>query len=115
MSFPKMAEAFSGWGGAVTLKIVSRDQVDFEETETLYSDLTFTGVIQPIPPRKLMIKPEGERSWNWLTLWSKQRLSNSNIIQDAQNRQYRVMSVTDWRGAGYFEYELVEQPITVPQ
>ncbi len=115
MSFPKMSEAFSGWVNSVTLRIVRKDQVDFEQQETLYNDLSFFGVIEPIPPRKLMIKPEGERSWNWLTLYTRQRLTNNDIIQDAQNRQYRVMSTTDWRGSNYLEYELTEQPITVAQ
>lgn len=115
MSFPKMNEGFAGWGLGITLKVVKTDQVDFEQQETLYSDSNFNGVIEPIPPRKLMVKPEGERAWNWLTLWTSKRLKTNDIVQDPQNRQYRVMSVTDWRGANYFEYELTEQPITVAQ
>lgn len=108
VSYPNVAEAFSDWDSGITLKIVSKEINDFEVSERKINDVPFRGVLQPVPPQKLMIKPEGQRSWKWYTMRSKKYLEVDSILVDNANKTYRVMSNTDWAGAGFFEYELVQ-------
>lgn len=108
MSFPNVAEAMWDWETAVPLRIVDKTIVDFEVAEKKVLDTVFNGVLQPIPAQKLLIKPEGERKWKWYTLWTTQVLNMDMILLDADDREYRVMRSSDWNGAGFYEYELVQ-------
>lgn len=110
MTFPSMQEALWGLTDAIQFEIVKKTVTDYQIVESPVTVLFFQGCLQPIPPRKLLIKPEGQRSWKWWTLYSQQLLDTDWIVQDPDAKQYRVMSVTDWGNAGYFEYELTENP-----
>lgn len=109
--FPNVIDAFDVFEECVTFRQVRTAIVDFEVASAPFDEEEFVAVVQPIPPRKLIIKPEGQRDWKWLTLWTEKVLKIDSIIQDNDGRQYRVMTSTDWRGGGYLEYELAEQPI----
>jgi len=108
MSFPNLAEAMWDWDSAATLKLVKKNISDFEVAEGKVVDTLFRGVLQPMPPQKLMIKPEGQRGWKFLELWTTQFLELDSIVEDQDNRTFRVMTKDDWKGAGYFHYELTE-------
>ena len=110
MSFPLLQEAFSEWSDWVSFTVVKKTIANFEVVETQYQEEIFNGVLQPLSPRKLSVKPEGQRDWKWLTLWTEKILPEDAIIQGSDGRYYRVMSQTDWRQAGYVEYQLVESP-----
>lgn len=108
--FPNMAEALWGTTNTIDFEIVNKTVSDHEVVEGAANIVTFQGDIQPIPPQKLTIKPEGQRRWKWYTMRTTQEMSVDYIVQDPQGKQYRVMSVTDWHSYGYFEYELVQGP-----
>lgn len=108
MSMPNLAEVLWDWDIAVELKLVKKNIADFEVDETSIVDRIFRGVIQPMPPQKLMIKPEGQRYWKFWELWTAQSLSVDDIILDPDGKTYRVTSRDDWKRAGYFHYELTE-------
>ncbi len=110
MSFPNVADAFWDWTNGITFKLVTTTVADFEVTETPVQDVSFDGVLEPTPPQKLLVKPEGQRSWKWYTLWTTFNLKDGQIVQDEQNKQYRVMSRGDWRNGGHQQYELVQDP-----
>lgn len=96
------------WESAVRLRIVDKVIVDFEVDEDKVLDTSFMGCLQPLPAQKLLIKPEGERKWIWFTLWTQQQLDIDTILMDDEDRQYRVLRISNWRGAGYFEYECAQ-------
>jgi hypothetical protein len=108
--FPTMRDVLAGFGRRNQFARVSKTAVDYEVSETKASVQWFVGVFQPIPTRKLIVKPEGQRTWKWWTLWTNQSLNLDDIVQDQCNKQFRVMSVEDWGEAGYYTYELAEQP-----
>lgn len=122
MSFPDVSGAFWNWSAKSLFITVAKSAVDFEVVENLGSTqfsfggfgqgnmaaLIFTGVLQPMPARKLLIKPEGQRTWKWWTLWTKKSLDLDEIIVDKPGRIYRVMSQSDWSSGRYIEYELTE-------
>lgn len=110
MSFPNVAEAFADWTETVLLRIVSKNIVDGQIEEQEKADTEFEAVMQPIPSRKLFVKPEGQRNWNWWTIQTEQYLELDMILEDEFGKQYRVMLSNDWEQAGYYEFEITEKP-----
>jgi hypothetical protein len=108
MSLPNVSEAFWDLEDDVLFHVVKKSVDDFEAVDTGMAIVSFPAVVQPLNPRKLLIKPEGERKWNWLTLFTTMNLDLDSIIEDAAGRQYRVMSQNDW--GGHKEYDITEQP-----
>lgn len=105
---PDVSEALWDIAEAVQFEIITKSVSDFEAKETVVNTIVFQGHLQPTPPQKLIIKPEGQRSWRWWAMWAKQDLGLDWILQDASGRQFRIMSRSDWGRAGYREYELTE-------
>lgn len=110
MSFPDVSDAFWDWTNAVQFKLVTTTVADFEVSESELASITFDGVLQPIPERKLLVKPEGQRNWKWWFLWTTFSLKNDQIIEDDSGKQYRVMQQEDWRNGGHQQYQLVQDP-----
>ena len=111
--FPDMSDVLSGFSETIKFAVVSKAIVDYEVSETKSSIEYFTGVKQPLSAQKLRVKPEGQRTWRWWTMWSTKQLKLDDIIKDNCNREYRVMESSDWREAGHFVYELIEQAVPV--
>ena len=111
--FPDMSDVLSGFSETIQFAVVSKAIVDYELSETKASIEYSTGVKQPLPSQKLRVKPEGQRTWRWWTMWSTKQLKLDDIIKDNCNREYRVMESSDWREAGHFVYEIVEQAVPV--
>ncbi len=109
--FPSMKDALAGFGRRNQFAIISKTMVDFESVEAMASVTWFTGTFQPLPPQALLIKPEGQRTWKWWALWTSVKLKLDDIVQDRCNKQYRVLSVSDWNEAGYYQYELAEKAV----
>jgi hypothetical protein len=108
--FPNVAEAFSDWTSAVQMKVVNKEAVDFEVNEQVLKVVAFDAVMQPIPPQRVDRKPEGQRIWKWWEMWADTSLAPDTVVQDQNGLQFRIQSVQDWSQAGYFHYELTEQP-----
>jgi hypothetical protein len=107
---PDMSDAFFGWDTPFQFAVIQKTAVNFQASESKLSVSWMQGVLVPIPPRKLLVKPEGERKWKWGTLYSPQKLEVDWIVKDLDNKEYRVMSDADWSSSGFFEYEIAEQP-----
>jgi len=107
--FPQMGGILPAWQSAMTLRKVTDTIVDFEnvKTETVFE---FEGVFQPMPPREIFLKPEGQRAWKWWSLWTKTgvEVNLGDIIVDYNDLRFRVMKRTDWVQAGYIKFDLVE-------
>jgi hypothetical protein len=72
-------------------------------------DIVFRGVMQPLSPKRLDIKPEGQRAWTWKTVHAEPALKlNIDDIITYKNTPYRVMAKSDYTAHGYVYYELAE-------
>ena len=107
--FPQVAEVFSGWESALTFKKVSDAITDFEDVKST-TNYDFVGVFVPMPTQMLIAKSDTQRTWKWWTLFTR---TNYNIqvgddIVDSNGLEFRVMKRSDWKNAGYYMFELVE-------
>jgi len=66
-------------------------------------------VIQPLQPKALELKPEGQRGWRWLQIHAEPalQLQLDDIVVLNDGDRYRVMAVRHYEQYGYMEYELV--------
>ena len=106
---PRIQTALNGWQQTITLiKITQTVSTDGEVTNT-QTLIVFKGVVQPLEAEKLKIKPEGQRSWKWLQIHTKTRLSLVNGDQITYNNvNCKVMDIKDYNAYGYYEYNIVQ-------
>jgi hypothetical protein len=105
---PFVGGAMQGWFQPITAGIVTKTTVDFETVETV-AEIAFRGVRQPLSPRELMLKPEGERAWRWEMLHCEPSLTLSpDDIVIFKGTRYRVRLDASYPEYGYNMYHLVE-------
>lgn len=106
---PQMGAAFSGWQSSVTLQRKKQVISDFD-TKDILENFTFRGVVQPLSPKSLSLKPEGERSFTWLQIHSFSGSLNldTNDIIIHQGKQYKIMALLDYSLNNYIEYHAIE-------
>ena len=107
--FLNMGTAMWGLRRAQHFKRVSRTPVDFEAKETFDPPKQFDGILAPLKAQRLLIKPEGERSWKWFTLFTKLELNLGDVVEAVDGKTYQVMLKEDWSDAGFFAYEITER------
>lgn len=136
---PQMGAAFAGWANDITIykrhqsvldglvsykgPATSWDATDdydnpvlFDEDGEKYNEqprpitaITFRGVIQPLQPKTIALKPEGQRAWEWLQIHCFSGPLNLDDDDQIiwQGRNYKVMGVYNYELNGYIEYHLV--------
>jgi hypothetical protein len=109
-SLPRMAAAFYGWGSTLLLVKITQQIVD-GFVQDIAQQIPFHGVVQPLSPKQLMLKPEGERAWTWLQIHvqasSPVKLTpNDRVMYNCQ--KYKIMARLDYSANNYVEYHAVE-------
>lgn len=104
---PQMASTLTGWEIPLTItkviqNVVEGDLVTSEQT------INFQGVWQPLKDEALELKPEGQRSWEWV--WVHARATELNLETGDKitfkNRRYKVIQKKDYGLNSFVEYEL---------
>lgn len=107
-SLPSMAGTITGWFRPLVLGRITKSIVEGETKEAVFEQRC-RGVIQPFDDRKLKVKPEGQRSWNWQMLHTTPDVKLRNDEEFwIKGTPYRVMSQKDYSEYGYVAYELVQ-------
>ena len=104
---PQMNTTLYGWQVPLTLIRITQNVVngDLQTTETT---INFQGVWQPLKAEALELKPEGQRSWEWVWIHavaSELNLETADKVK-FNNRIYKVMQKKDYGLNGFVEYEL---------
>lgn len=111
---PDAGYSMRAWFQKITLVRVFKQIVDFEEKE-VEQPFTTSGMIQPLSGRELSMKPEGQRSWDWLQLDCENGLElKPDEIVKYRNIKYRVMGTKNYSAFGYAHYELVNDYTSSP-
>ena len=104
---PQICDAFSGWFQPITVTQVTQTIVNGLVTPTLNS-VPFFGCIQPLSPKRIALKPEGERAWSWLQVHMRPPAAfDVGSILVYNNKNYKVMGQNDYSLNGFIEFELV--------
>ncbi len=106
---PNVGGALSGWTLAITLIVIRQDIVDGFVKE-IKKAIKFMGVIQPLSPRKIELKPEGQRAWKWLQIHCKEgalKLKPGDKIEWG-NELFKLMADNDFYLNGFVEYHVVK-------
>lgn len=105
---PNMSAALLNWFQPMTFGLLVKTVSGFQVVETEVP-ISFKGVWQPLSGRQLMLKPEGERAWDWYWLHSDPTLNlKVDDIIVYLGTQYRVMSLKDYTLYQYKEWTLVQ-------
>lgn len=106
-TLPDVSGALMDWFQPMVFARVVKE-AGFEVVETMVP-VHFRGVIQPLSGRSLLMKPEGQRKWNWLQVHAEPSLTLTiDEIILYNEVQYRVMKQKDFTLYGYVYYELCE-------
>lgn len=110
---PNLGTGLNDWFQVMTFTRVVKTVVAFQAVE-VGTPIVFRGLIQPLSGRELAMKPEGQRKWNWISVYA-QSVPNSAIMTLQPDEvviyvttQYRVMSTKNFANYGYIQYELVD-------
>jgi hypothetical protein len=107
-TLPNVSDALMGWMQPMTFGVVTKTVVNFQVVETM-TEINFQGVMQPLQAEQLMMKPEGQQSWNWQWLHADPSLVLTiDQVINYRGTQYRVMAFKPYDSYGYREYELVQ-------
>lgn len=108
-SQPFMGAAFSGWERPITF-ILIKEQIIDGVVKDIPTSISCKGVVQPLEPRKLILKPEGQRSFTWLEIHVVGQYSpvKNNDRVEYKGRRYKVMALLDYTQNNYTELHLVE-------
>lgn len=105
---PQMSDTLTGWEVPLTLIKLTQSTVE-GDLVTSETRITFQGVWQPLKSEELQLKPEGQRSWEWI--WIHARSSSLNLETSDKvlfnNRKYKVMQKKDYGLNSFVEYQLV--------
>lgn len=106
---PQIGPAFFGWQIKITVVRITQAIVDGFSIDT-EEQIYFQGTVQPLNPKAIVLKPEGQRDWGWLQIHC--FTSNFNLLPNDRilynDQKYKVMATLDYKLNNYIEYHAVE-------
>jgi len=109
MGLPNISDALDGLGDPLMVAVIAKSVQDFQAQETVTRFQEVYGVQVPTEPRDLLLLPEGERQWRYITFYSADTtLKNDYYVEDCEKTQFRVVSVEPW--VSFNKYLLQECP-----
>ncbi|PHS61071.1 MAG: hypothetical protein COB09_19170 [Thalassobium sp.] len=104
-----MSATLNGWQNVITISVITQTLVD-GLTVNSFVDTSFRGTIQPLKAEHVQLKPEGQRSWQWLQIHAV--AGDLNLKNDDRiiyrDIKYKVMANKDYSLNGFIEYEIVK-------
>lgn len=105
---PDVSGALQDYYQFMVFSLITKTVVGGQVVET-QDPLNFRGVIQPFTGRQLLLKPEGQRAWNWFMMHSDPGLTlKTDDIVLWEGKPTRVMAKQSFALYGYDIYHLVQ-------
>ncbi len=107
---PQINAAFCGWGSVLQLVKITQQVID-GLVQDIAHQIPFHGIVQPLSPKQIALKPEGERAWTWLQVHIQ---ASSPVKIDTNDRfiynccKYKVMGRLDYAANNYIELHAVQ-------
>lgn len=104
---PQMDTTLVGWEVPLTLIKITQGIVD-GDLVTTEKTINFQGVWQPLKDEALELKPEGQRSWEWIWIHAKSTQLNLETADKVlfNNKRYKVIQKKDYGLNAFVEYQL---------
>lgn len=104
---PQMNTTLIGWEVPLVIIKLTQNVIDGDLT-TSEQIFKFLGVLQPLKQEALELKPEGQRSWEWIWIHCKSSELNLETADKVlfKNKRYKVMAKKDYGLNSFVEYEL---------
>ena len=105
---PNMSSVIDQFTQEITLikltEVIDKGFVTYTEQE-----INFIGVVEPVKPENLKVRPEGERGWKYQEIYTttEQNLKIAEKIKYAGTR-YKIIEVNNYEAYGYFKYLIIE-------
>lgn len=104
---PQMNTTLVGWKVPLTLIRVTQDVID-GDLQTVETEIRFEGVWQPLKDEALELKPEGQRSWEWIWIHAESSSLDLNTADKVKfnKKRYKVIEKKDYGLNSFVEYQL---------
>lgn len=104
---PQMDTTLTGWEVPLTLVKITQDIVE-GDLVTTQTTINFQGVWQPLRDEQLELKPEGQRSWEWIWIHAKSSQLNLETASKVifNGKRYKIMQKKDYGLNSFVEYQL---------
>lgn len=106
---PNVGGALSGWTMNLMLVVIRQEIID-GFVKSIEKPIKFSGTIQPLSPRKIEMKPEGQRAWKWLQIHCREgslKLKPGDKIE-WMSEKFKLMADNDFSLNGFVEYHVVK-------
>lgn len=106
---PNVSSALNGWARQITLQKRTQTVDDTGLVGYADVDFTFRGTVQPLSPKQIELKPEGQRAWTWLQIHIYAGTFRLNVNDQILINHviYKIMALKDYSQSGYIEYHAV--------
>lgn len=108
-SMPWVDGALSGWTSTVCFMRIKQYVVDGLVKENKYP-ITFRGVVQPLEPKALYLKPEGQRAFTWLQVHVAGGHLDLKVNDKVEYRdkRFKIMAKLNYSQNDYEELHMIE-------
>jgi hypothetical protein len=107
---PNMRGVMNGWTRRMTL-IKRQQKVVDSLVQNIDTPFTFRGMIQPLNPKSIMLKPEGERAFEWIQIHCRANDASLLNVNDEivyLGKSYKIMAQYDYSLNGFMEYHAIK-------
>lgn len=107
---PQMRAAFIGWMVPITLVRVTQQVVQNGLVEDIETNISFQGTVQPLSAEEIELKPDAQRSFEWLQIHA--LAGSTNLVTDDRiifaGVRYKIMARKDYSLNNYVEYHAIQ-------
>lgn len=111
---PKMRAAFYGWKSKITLVKVENSIDEDGFNQPIENIFQFKGTIQPLSAEELELKPDAQRSFEWLQIHAEVGTGCEDVALKVgdkilyDSRPFRIKAKKDYTLNNYIEYHALE-------